>query len=254
MLIYDKVTRYLDAIPNVAVFSLWKEKCRLIRKWFVEMDINWYSYGVVLLNDSLLTEFYDIYHNSILTKNNPRPIHLLDAFDWKLLNNNIYLWYVRDANNTLIAWWIFIHKPLKQKDTFMLGYRAKTSDIKIQSLNLGYYLEYLFFQHGVSLSVEQYSRGRDDNGYWFIGSAIGVGIHKIQLYFLPYIASLAKELLIDESLISEPSLFFVDPDENKKFTGVRLYIKSTERESPANIQLINLLNKRWYLVHIYLIN
>jgi len=77
-----------------------------------------------------------------------------------------------------------------------------------------------------------------------MSSAIGVGVHKVQLHFLPYISSGAKQLLIDETTIVVPSLFFVDPDDNQKFTGVRLYLQPSELESPANMHIINLFHKR----------
>jgi len=75
----------------------------------------------------------------------------------------------------------------------------------------------------LSLAVEQFSRGRDRNGYGFLGSSIGLCLHKLQLHFLPHVVNDPLVINVDENDISQDCVFFVDPNDKNYFTRIVLY-------------------------------
>jgi hypothetical protein len=235
---------------DILYFSLWKEKIRLIRKWFDGMLSSSYSFGMTSLTTSLLEEFYPFYMSYISTKPNARITNLIEYYNHRLLIDDLYFSFVRDSSWQLLAGCIIVNKMIQGKQTLMLSFRASLPDVSFQKLRLGYYLEYLFFDLGLSLWVAQYSRWRDRNGYGLFGSDIGVCIHKLQLHFSPYVANKSIEILIEESKIKKSSLFLVNAENSWKLASMILYLDPKEKTSSKNVDLISLAQKRWFSIDI----
>gem|GEM_PF-1817489 len=88
------------------------------------------------------------------------------------------------------------------------------------------------------MEVEQFSRGRDSNGYGFLGSAIGLCLHKIQLHFAPFVTNKPSQLQVDEKTITKNCLFFVDPNESGRFDCIRLFLCRSDEEKYKDLLLI----------------
>ena len=250
MLVYDKIARYLDSSPDIIKFSLWKEKCRLIAKWFDEMSSLWYTYGIELLTHDLLKDFSEIYTNYIIQKENP---NLVDVYNYnipKIWVKDLYLCYIRNPAWILIAWWICSSKIIKGKHTFMLSFRAKATNDSFKKLHLWYYIEHMFFSHWISLWVDQFSRWKDTNGYGMFWSAVGVCIHKVQLRFLPYKSNAAKYIDVDEKLITRNSLFILWSDDKEILDKAILYLVPHDMNTPKYIEIVHVLEKRWFSVDV----
>jgi len=248
MLMYQKIAWYLSSRPDIATFSLGKEKCRLIKKWFTLMDTEWYSYGCTPLSLDLLEEFAPVYSACIIEKTNPSIADLVSIYAPRIGKDDIFFAYVRGSSWTLLAWAIFISKILHDKRTLVLWFRSAISSFSYQKLHLGYYIESLFFECGLDLGVEQFSRGRDKNGYGFFWSSIGLCLHKIQLHFHPVVANASPLLDVDVSTITRSCLFFVDPDDLGNFNAVCIFLLSSEQAK--YLDTIHVLEKRWFSISV----
>lgn len=247
MQIYQKVCRYLNATSDTKRFSLWKEKCRLVRQGFARMDIDGYTYGVLPLTIDLLSDFIPVYTAYINSKENASVADLSDIYKSRIESGeSIYFWYVRSPEGTLLAGGIFVHKVLLGKDTLTLWFRANVSTFVYNKLQLWYYIESMFFDFGEQLGIEQFSRGKDRNGYGLFWANIGLCMHKLQLHFLPFIVDNSILIDVDISTIFQDCVFFVDPNIDNQFTRVVLYTLDSDSHS----HFISLAEKRWLTVEI----
>lgn len=229
-------------------YILWKEKFKLLSKWFEELTNNGYSCGIEPLTLTNLEDFYlSIYQKEIEKKNNANVFNLIDKFKDRIHTDEDIQFAFIKKGNILLAWGIFTRKIEKNNNVCILWFRSYEK-IKIQWLFLGYYIEYMFYKRALENNVEFISRGRDRNCYGAMWSNIGLPIHKLQYKFLPYcLWKENPEISIDESSLDTETLIFVEPNTEHLYTKAILYTDKTPEEIKKEYAVIE---KRWIQLEI----
>lgn len=252
MKVYEKVA-WLQF--NNSDFSLrkvfGKEKLKYIEQAQSMFSNQDFSYGVEPLTHENLESFSILYQKYISTKHNPNIHDLKSIYADRIdAGEQIYLWYLRKGSR-LLWWWIFIHKILHGEDSLVLWFRAFESDI-FNRLSVWYYIEYLYFKFWQELNVAIFSRGADRNGYWLFGSNVWLPIHKVQLYFFPFVHETHKDLLdIEQSVILDDTIFFSQSDSNLSyFDIVDVWTKLSPQEASNKYWIFE---KRWLFINYFYI-
>lgn len=206
-------------------FFLGQEKTRQIKKGIEEMKNNWFFFNVSKMKEEDLNLFIPLYSSFIKQKHNSNPHNLKDRYlerlEQELESNQIFFASIKN-NTILVGGGIFILKAKTEKKIASLGFRADDESLLFRKQKLWTYLEYLFYERALSNNIHSLSRGQDRNGAWWIGSGIGIALHKLESKFRPKVPTTENILQIDEKNIQEPTLFFLNPNDKGYFQEAKL--------------------------------
>lgn len=211
-----------------------------------------FSYGVEPLTHANLEEFFPLYEKYISTKHNPNVHDLLALYGARIdAGEEIYFGFLRKWD-VLLGGWIFIHKLVRWwNDALVLWFRAFEDQI-FNKLSIWYYLEYLYFSLGLDLGITFFSRWSDRNGYWILGSNVGLPIHKAQLWFSPHLSAVNFNMLeVDESTITNDTIIIGQSDllkDTDKLDLVNVWTKLSPEEAEKKY---GIFTKRWLIVNYF---
>lgn len=238
MQIYEKVFWKLY-IPNSDI-----KKCMesdIIRKVRKDKEIllqQWFSFGYEPLTEENFNEFTQQLYLPIIGKRaNRTPEKIFSSLPPEEIKRTPrYFVFIRQ-------WKRLYGGGIFRQDGEMLKFAYKTTEKDTLWLKAGFgtLIDYLFFSFGIEHEITTFSYGTDKNWYGFLWSSPSVGLHKIFLWFYPYLLEDPQVKEIDINDINIPSLIFSDPNEKGELLSA-LIIKN---DGTINEHL---LEKRWFTI------
>lgn len=246
---FNKIARFMNIADTTNIRDIfWKNRFKHIKKIIntIGNNPNIYSEGIKKATLEDLQEFYVLYKEEIIKKNNAKVYNLIEIYKPQILGwKQIYFSYIRE-NNVLLAWWISVYRILRGKETLMGCVKAwKNTDVMPSIL---YYIEYLFFRLWLELHVKQFSAGKDRNAYWYLGESIWLAIHKLQNHYLPYKSNDKEEFEIEDDEIKDETILFI-PNPNKNNLCDKATLRTNKTQEQIEEEFV-LLKKRWISLNI----
>ena len=239
----------MQTTPELTIKKiLWESYERKIRKGIetIKGDRS-YSFEIKPLTQQDLLDFIPFYNHIISQKNNAKPVNLEKQY-FHQINNNSWLYFASlKKDHQFLAGAISRNKELKGKNCMTGCVQVGTFD-KINNVSCLYYMEYLFFQLWFELWVECFSDGKDRNCYGFGGPSIGLAVHKLQKWYIPYPSIDPTEFVLDTNLIQNDILLF-DTAQDPYLPCTSASLWTTNKESHSD--LLTLLEKRKIKTDIY---
>lgn len=212
------------------------KKFKKLKKFFEDTSNN-FEYWVKKLENSDVDDFFELYKIHIESKKNGVVFDFVNSLKAKIaLNRDILFGYIKDRN-ILIAGGVFMSKTEWEKQILVSAYRAANSTYAFKGISLGMLIEFLHFHTAACRGISVLSKGRDRNAYGWVGSNIGVPLHKLELYFKPMIASRGADETIflpdAHNDISQDILYFSDPNEEGFYQKAIVVLYDKSNINPA---------------------
>ena len=225
MLIKEKVRWIVDSKWKTIVDFFSKNRRKQIKKVTQQLNENNFTFWVKECSDKDFKEFLILYNSEIKKKENAKVHDLYSKYKDELWKWILFFLYIRDKNNTLIAWWIWI----KRDNMFIFWYKASNLDytfwftLKIWIWNI---LDYLLFKTAIEkLHSDFVSFWRDRNWYWTIWAKASLPMTKMPLWLRAYNFNNNLDIEISTKDIKKDTIIFYDAcPETNKFKSALLYV------------------------------